>query len=187
MHPIVFLVGLHGTGKSTVGRQLAQHHGWRHISLGDLGRLARKNKRPNDVSLRLMVCMAAFRPGSDLPETTINAIVGEVTRNGHDRPVVCDGFPVKTEHIQRLPQGAIVIELVCNQQTRENRLAERESNTLRKWTPGLPSIRDAALPDLPDAAAIAGVVYLRVENTADGAPGLWAVTRQVLDHSTICQ
>jgi adenylate kinase family enzyme len=184
MHPLVFLVGLHGSGKSTAGRQLAQYHGWHHISLGDLGRLARKGRRPNDVSLRLMVCMATFRPGTPLPEVTIQAIVSEVTKNAHVRPVVCDGFPASAEHIRRLPAGSIVIELTCDPHVREHRLVARESQTLRKWTPGLPSLRDTALPDLAAAAANAGVRYLRVENTAEGQRSLSAVTERLLDLSS---
>ena len=110
--------------------------------------------------------MAAFKHGQDLPEMTIKAILGEVTRHATDRPVICDGFPVVPEHLCRIPSGATVIEITCESETRELRLKERECQTLRKWTPGITSLRDSQLPSLHDAATLAGVTYLKIDNTA---------------------
>ena len=180
MHPVVFLVGLHGSGKSSIGRHLVQKHQWRHISLGDIGRLARKGMRPSDVSLRLMSCLASYRPGEEMPARTCKTIASEVTMHSHASPVVCDGFPVALDQIRFLPLGSKLIGVECSDVVREERLFERASKTVRQWVPGNPSLRDQSLVSLIDAATEMGIFGGWVNNDTSGSNGLDSATSTIL-------
>lgn len=114
-----------------------------------------------------------------MPEITIQAIIGEVLRHANDRPVVCDGFPVIPEHMCRIPKGSSVIEITCDNDQREARLKERELQTLRKWTPGITSLRDSQLPSLQHAAELAGVTYLKIDNSASNSDMISEVALQI--------
>lgn len=172
MHPIVFLVGLHGSGKSSIGRHLTKAHQWRHISLGDMGRLARKGMRPSDVSLRLISCLAAHRPGEAMPERTCLVISKELAAYSHVSPVVCDGFPIDPAQLSFLPAGSKIFVVECVDQVRERRLMERATKTVRQWTPGNGSLRDQSLPLLVDAARSNGMLAGTICNDEDGDNGL---------------
>lgn len=172
MHPIVFLVGLHGSGKSSIGRHLVRTRQWRHLSLGDIGRLARKNLRPSDVSLRLISCLAAHRPGETMPDQTCLAIANEVLAYSHAAPVVCDGFPIDANQLNYVPIGSKLILIQCSDDVRTQRLLERGVKTVRQWTPGNGSVRDDGLPFLLQAARGKGLFVCSVENERNGESGL---------------
>lgn len=176
MHPLVFLIGLHGCGKTSVGRSLESDHGYKHLSLGDLGRLARKQKRAAEYSLRLMCMLSGQSPGDPLREELVDALLKDVERLRLTRPVSVDGFPAQSSHLALLPKDCAVVHLDVPQEVREARLQARSIMGPRKWTPGRPSLRDAELSEVLRAG---GQRIQTVDATADLATvvrGVWACT-----------
>ncbi|WP_454906758.1 AAA family ATPase [Variovorax gossypii] len=147
-HPVLFLVGLHGSGKTTLGRLLRDRHGWRQLSVGDLGRLARRNKLPQGVSLRLMLTLAQATPGKHIDDAAVALLLAQIDAWRRDTPVAVDGFPSLPAHLSRTPDRAGVVHVECARAICEPRLMLRSEQTQRKWTPGLASARDLALADL---------------------------------------
>lgn len=143
MHPkTIFLIGKHGTGKTTIGQTLATRHGWTHISVGDLCRQARRNRGPSTMPLRLMAELAKTAPGEPLsPEVArqLCQAIGKINQTGL---VVCDGFPSSPEHIDLLPPNSDVVWIQCQEDERERRLEMRAAETVRRWTPGRQTLRD---------------------------------------------
>lgn len=170
----MFLIGRHGSGKTSIGHALEAGHGWKHISLGDLGRLARKNQRPQEHSLRLMVALSRHRPGEPLAGALVQAILADIERIRSTQCLSVDGFPSEAAHLALLTAGSCIILVDATDETRETRLARRAELTNRQWTPGMASARDLALPDLIQAAASAGVLSV-VSNTGDLAAAVAAV------------
>lgn len=142
----VFLLGPHGCGKSTIGRHLAAQ-GYAHISIGLIGRLARRGARPADIPLRLLQVMSRHVPGDPLdPRAAIELL-------DHARSlekVVIDGFPAHIEHLALLHDidRWQFVYVLTPRQIREQRLMARAETTNRGWTPGLKSARDGLLPAL---------------------------------------
>jgi adenylate kinase family enzyme len=151
--PVVFLVGLHGSGKTTLGRLLKDRHGWRQLSVGDLGRLARRGKLPSDVSLRLMLSLAHSKPGHHIAAHTASLLLAQGDAWRRDAPVVIDGFPSLPAHVGILPERSGIVHVQCAEDLREPRLLLRGEKTQRKWTPNLQSERDLALGALIASAA----------------------------------
>ena len=149
-HPIVFLVGLHGVGKSTVGKALTAH-GFRHMSLGDLGRLVRHRRVPRGYSLRFLRHLAAHTPGERMSPVLIEALLAEIVQINQHGPLVVDGYPAEPYQVLGLPDGSAVVHLVCSESERIARLTRRSEHSNRKWKPGCESNRDRAL------AAVASV------------------------------
>lgn len=145
--PCVFLLGLHGVGKTTLGRHLHAEHGWLHVSLGDLGRLARKRRVPREFGVRLMGALAGQIPGERLKPPLIDALLQEVERHRMERPVSIDGFPTEPFHLPLLPHGSLVIHLQVDEATRSFRLEQRSTTTARQWSAqAVPAPRDRDLP-----------------------------------------
>ncbi len=151
-HPLVFLIGLHGTGKSTVGRRLATEYGFHHLSLGDLGRLLRRRKIPSGYSLRFLRKLAAHEPGQRMARDFVESLHAEITVLAQHRPIVVDGFPAEPYHVAELPCSCTVVYLSCPEDIRLQRLAERGESTPRRWTPGGVSSRDQQVGLVVEAA-----------------------------------
>lgn len=171
-HPIIFLIGLHGSGKSTLGRHLARHHKWQHLSIGDIARAVRSGQRPDEISLRLVTELSIHRPGHQLSPRLTESIVFEVQKHSLHKPTICDGFPAHVDHLELLPKGCTVVHLTCSNSVRIARLANRAAKTARKWTAGGESERDAYLPSLSEAllsaASRRGFVAREIENQTNG-------------------
>ena len=142
----VFLLGPHGCGKSTVGRRLTAR-GYIHLSVGLIGRLARRGARPADIPLRLLQVMARHVPGEALNPQAATEILDYA--RSLDK-VVIDGFPANIEHLALLDdiERWEFVYVLTPRQIREQRLLARADTTKRAWTPGLKSSRDELLPDL---------------------------------------
>uniref|UniRef100_A0A6I8PXJ3 Nucleoside-diphosphate kinase n=1 Tax=Xenopus tropicalis TaxID=8364 RepID=A0A6I8PXJ3_XENTR len=125
-------LGLHGTGKTTLGRWLQENRGWKHFSVGDF---ARKAKLPN----------------TRMNPRLVTLLMKHLQHWNQRSHVVCDGFPSEPMHLQQLPAHARILHITCAD--REQRIALRSENTNRYWTPGSPSYRDHALPLLLQAAS----------------------------------
>jgi adenylate kinase family enzyme len=183
-HPIVFLVGAHGTGKTTLGRHMQTHHGWMHLSLGDLGRLARSRKTPGDISLRLMCLLAAHEPGEVISHKLALELLANLALLSKTKIISVDGFPSHPDHIAMLPQNAHVVHLHLDDEERIGRLIARGETSPRKWVPGKTSSRDAALPDV---VAAAGEMLMpinaqaTVESLAQSLAGIVASTQSPVD------
>ena len=150
--PVLFLVGTHGSGKTTLGRALKDHHGWRHLSVGDLGRLGRRGKLPREVSLRLMLAIAHSKPGQHIDPATATLLLAQVDAWRRDAPVVVDGFPSLPDHLVRMPKRSGIVHVRCAESIREPRLLLRSEVTMRRWTPGIHSARDLALDEFASQA-----------------------------------
>ncbi|MBN3760951.1 hypothetical protein [Burkholderia sp. Ac-20365] len=147
--PRTFLIGPHGSGKSSLGRALAQH-GYEHLSIGTLARLIKRKRRPSDIPGRLILELARHEPGTPLAPRAATVLI-EFLRQ---RPrIAVDGFPATAEHLQLLGDLAdwSFVYVHTPRQNRETRLIARAETTPRGWTPGRKSERDLALPALCQA------------------------------------
>ncbi|WP_150609294.1 MULTISPECIES: AAA family ATPase [Pandoraea] len=142
----VFLLGPHGCGKSTIGRHLAAQ-GYVHLSIGLIGRLARRGARPADLPVRVLQVMARHVPGEALDPRAATEILDYA--RSLDR-VVIDGFPAHVEHLALLNdiERWKFVYVLTPRQIREQRLRARAETTKRGWSPGLKSVRDSLLPSL---------------------------------------
>ena len=132
-HPLIFLIGLHGVGKSTIGKHLAAEHKYRHLSIGDIGRLVRKRKMPAGYSARFLLLLAGHEPGERMSPRLVEALHAEIARQNAFGPLVVDGFPAEPYHVMDLPTGSTVIRLSCDEDERMKRLTHRSETTARKW------------------------------------------------------
>lgn len=141
-----FLIGPHGAGKSSIGRELAQH-GYQHFSVGTVARLVQRRRCPSDIPGRLRLALASHEPGTPLGARAVNELIAFLKQQ--DR-IVVDGFPATTAHLAALNEldDWSVVYVHTPRQQREERLTHRAETTLRKWVPGRKSERDLALPDL---------------------------------------
>lgn len=147
----IFLIGLHGCGKSTVGQHLQERHGYLHISVGSLARLAKKRRLPVEFSHTFMVRLCAHLPGMPMSPRLIESLLAEISIHNQYRPVVVDGFPASVDHVKTLPAACVVVNLSINESVRQERLIHRSQTTNRKWTPGMSSQRDDDLPEVVKA------------------------------------
>lgn len=144
-HALVCLVGFHGTGKTSIARHLVKDAGFQHLSVGDLGRLARRGRVPSNVPSTLMVLLARTTPGSILDDLTAEHLVAHLFTLRATGPVVVDGFPACPGHVKFLDDRCFVAHITLSEQERNDRLLERGKQTVRQWTPGGSSARDQAL------------------------------------------
>lgn len=84
MYKIVSLVGLPGSGKSTLSRALAQRLGWRNLSIGS----ELRKRANNDQHLA-----ALLSAGELAPEEVVEEIIRTDLSKSNDTGVVVDGFP----------------------------------------------------------------------------------------------
>jgi adenylate kinase family enzyme len=171
--PIVYLVGLHGSGKTTAGQKLTQAiDGHVHISVGDLARFGRRGTLPAEVPTRLMACLARHQPGTVFSFQTATLLSDYLkTLATIKKSVSVDGFPSSPEHIQLLPNNAVILHLSTSEQTRHSRLENRSLTTGRKWVNGGASERDTELKNVLVAASIARVKVIDIDNS-EGADEL---------------
>jgi adenylate kinase family enzyme len=138
----LFLIGKHGTGKTTIGQYLAAKYGWTHISVGDLCRQARRNRGLSTMPLRLMAELAKTTPGVPLSMEVARQLCQTIGKINQTGMVVCDGFPSAPEHLDLLPPNSDVVWIQCQEVERERRLETRAAETARRWTPGRQTLRD---------------------------------------------
>jgi adenylate kinase family enzyme len=143
---LIFLVGLHGAGKTTLGRWLHSEYGWRHFSVGDIARKARRRERFSDVPLSLLVELVRQEPNAPMNERLAHQLVHYLLDANLAEHVVCDGFPSEASHLALLPAHARLVHITSRE--RESRLILRGESTRRIWTPGNLSHRDLQLPIL---------------------------------------
>lgn len=164
MHPCIFLIGLHGSGKTTLGRLLQKEHGFHHLSLGDIGRLARSMKIPREYSLRFVTAMARQEPATPLSPKVVSLLLAEIEHLRQFSPVSIDGFPAEPSHVHQLPTRSLLVHVVVPENIRQERLVKRSQDTKRQWIPGLRSYRDEALPVILTEAS---KLVLPVHNEGD--------------------
>ncbi|WP_321935564.1 AAA family ATPase [Paraburkholderia sp. J8-2] len=142
----LFLLGPHGCGKSTWGKALTAH-GYVHLSVGLIARLARKRQRPSDIPGRLLLRLARHVPGQPMDDAAARELL-DFARTLER--VVIDGFPGHADHLSLLDDRERwrFVYLLTPRPVREQRLLQRAQDSLRSWTPGGRSARDEALPDL---------------------------------------
>jgi hypothetical protein len=129
--------------------ELHHSHGWAHLSLGDLGRMARMRKPHPYLSLRLMASLAGQIPGERLRPQVIDALLNQVQVLRERSPVIVDGFPSEPYHVTKLPSGAKLMCLEVPEDVRLERLEFRTQTTARRWNPDMgPGLRDHQLPFL---------------------------------------
>jgi cytidylate kinase len=138
---LLCLLGRHGSGKSALGRAMAEL-GYQHISMGLLRRLAASSQFPNDIPVTLMCAMRRARAGQPLSA----AITAKLLKHVATLPLcVLDGFPASPGQLGMLAPDVVFGLVWAPAQQRLDRLAKRSASSLRQWTPGLQSNRDAAL------------------------------------------
>ena len=180
-YPLLCLVGLHGTGKTTLARDLARHHGFAHLSLGDLGRLSRKGRLPSDIPPQLMVSVARSKPGGILDAGTAKLLFQHIDGLRKSTAVVVDGFPACPDHLAWLDDRSLIGRLHLTDSLRELRLTRRSELGPRKWTPGGHSARDASLAETVHAARTMG---LHLETFNNGGEKIEILTDQILHWMT---
>ncbi len=111
--PQILLLGQHGSGKSTLGRELARRDRVLFLSAGELIR-AEIARLP---SLRRLA--AQVSDGEDAPEDFSYGLLSRAleSNSSSDRLVVLDGYPRYASQIERLrgtlggsPEAAVVLE-----------------------------------------------------------------------------
>ncbi|AOY97590.1 hypothetical protein BKK79_37280 (plasmid) [Cupriavidus sp. USMAA2-4] len=156
----ICLIGLHGAGKSTLGRAFADYGFW-HLNIGAIRRLIRLGVYPADVPSRLLLSLRDTESGRPLPDAVAAAVI-EVA-NSHGR-VVVDGLPSSPSHLALLGSGWDVVLVEAPDQAREERLVERARSTARQWDPSLGSPRDYQLESV---IAAVGESLTRLDNAGD--------------------
>ncbi|WP_447435918.1 AAA family ATPase [Cupriavidus basilensis] len=154
------LIGLHGAGKSTVGRLLAEQGYW-HISIGALRRLARMGMRPSDIPVRLMAMLREVDPGGPLRYDVAAAVVGMALAKPR---VVLDGFPSSPLHLSLLDSSWRMVLVQAPDVQRRERLRRRAETSPRAWTVDGVSARDRELERVIEAT---GARLERFDNSAD--------------------
>jgi hypothetical protein len=138
------LLGRHGCGKSTLGAALVGH-GYRHVSVGLLRRLALYNHYPLDVPVTLISAMRREKAGALLSPLTAERLMAHISAG----PLtVVDGFPADAAQLSLLPRDTVFCVVWTPATLRAERLENRAATSKRQWTPGRPSARELALPAL---------------------------------------
>lgn len=167
---LICLVGLHGSGKTTIGRALALLTNHVHVSVGDLGRIARRGLAPSDVPTRLLSCFSRHKPGTALSEQSSVLLVDYLRKLSATSTVSVDGFPSHPSHISLLPSNAQVWHVeVSDNLARESRLAKRGELTKRQWVDGLKSERDILLGDTLTEAGKCNVKIVNILNDGEAS------------------
>ncbi len=170
MKRYIFLIGRHGTGKSTLGRA-SESENYKHVSVGVLRRLAGHNQYPVDIPYSLMRAFRTSPRGEPMSDSLATKLVGFLS----SQPAcVVDGFPSKPEHLRLLPINSVVVYVWCGQAEREHRLETRAMSSMRQWKPSGASFRDEALSNLAVAARRANLLMF---HRNDG--GVESIPRQI--------
>lgn len=146
--PTICLIGRHGSGKSTIGKAL-QEHGYKHISVGTLKRLANNNQFPSDVPYSLMLMIKRAPAGQLLPDDTAAKLIAHARSF---RNCVIDGFPASGRHLDMLPGDCVIGYVWAPKSVLPDRLTSRAETSVRKWTPGLKSEREVHLAEVAHRA-----------------------------------
>ena len=171
---LLCLVGRHGCGKSTIGRALASH-GYQHISVGALRRLAKHNEYPSDVPVQLIAALRRAPRDAAMPMDVVRKLLAFAAQFPQ---TVIDGFPVESSHLELLPHEAVVGLVWTPARSRESRLLERNESSSRIWTPGGHSLRDQKLPALIRAARARGQAKF-IANRVAGPESIEAIAAAV--------
>lgn len=167
--PVIFLVGRHGSGKSTLGKALRQE-GYKHVSVGALRRLAKHAAIPADVPYNLMRLLKRSMPGEPLSPEICVALLSFAS--GFEKCVI-DGFPASVEHVGMCPPQAIIGYVWTPAKQREERLNARAQATVRQWTPGRPSAREEQLASVVrHARRVRRVEYIANVASQETVPAL---------------
>lgn len=138
---LLCLLGRHGSGKSTLGSALTAH-GFVHLSVGMLRRLASAKQFPSDVPPSLMIAMGRAKPGAPLQHDIAERLIKHAAALPN---CVIDGFPASVEHLDLLPPETRFALVWTPKLERERRLIARAQQTQRQWTPGRGSAREESL------------------------------------------
>jgi adenylate kinase family enzyme len=169
MAQLIFLIGLHGCGKSSIGKCIQAVDGWRSYSVGDLGRSARRNRPVDGISIRTLVRLGQTQPGIPMNNQLAQMLIADLSKHTQ---VVCDGFPASPEHLQFLPAGSVLALVHCDETRRGHRLTQRAEDTSRAWTPGMPSQRDALVHEVFSEALKYPIKRITFDNNGPLRPGL---------------
>lgn len=173
---VLFLIGKHGVGKSTVGREF-EKQGWRHMSMGEIGRIVRRGQVPRGYSASFLARMAAHRPNSPISGELLQETVAQIRAFQADGHLVVDGFPATPAHIHSLPKFSsaeghplYLVYLSCDEDERRRRLYHRAETTRRKWDfDAVGSERDSALDKVFNEAHECGMAVLRIGSDGTAA------------------
>lgn len=173
---VLFLIGKHGVGKSTVGREF-EKQGWRHMSMGEIGRIVRRGQVPRGYLTSFLARMAAHRPNNPIAGDLLQETVAQIRAFQAEGPLVVDGFPATPAHIHALPEFSsaeghplYLVYLSCDEDERRRRLYHRAETTRRKWdfdTVG--SERDSMLEKVFNEAHERGMAVLRIGSDGTAA------------------
>jgi uncharacterized protein YprB with RNaseH-like and TPR domain/predicted nuclease with RNAse H fold/adenylate kinase family enzyme len=113
------LIGLPGSGKTTLGRAISSALGWRYFGLGD----ALRSRARTDFGLAELL-----NRGSLAPEALVEELVTEFAADADPRPAIIDGFPRHASQFdvaKRLFQQLTLIWLEIDPQVAASRLRGR--------------------------------------------------------------
>lgn len=173
---LIVLLGRHGSGKSTIGSHL-ENHGFKHVSVGMIRRLAQSRQFPVDIPVPLLISMKRAKPGQVLDAEATSQLLKFTKELGN---CVIDGFPTVIEQLRSLPKETVFIYVGISKEVREDRLAFRAATSKRQWTPGLHSEREAALASLvKQIRANRKLIY--VSNTLNKEIGMSEITKKIIN------
>lgn len=172
--PLVCLVGRHGSGKSTIGKELALR-GYLHLSVGLLRRLANAGEFPVDIPVTLMMAMRRAIPGEALSLELSSKLLKHATSVPN---CVIDGFPASTGHLQLLPPNTLIGLVWSPRSVRETRLNHRAQTSQRLWTPGRPSERERSLAAIvAESRRLRSTIFL--PNRQDGIESIRSLASRI--------
>ncbi len=96
---VIILIGPPGSGKGTFSQQLKHHHGYNHISAGDLVRNEIIKKTPIGLEIEEIV-----KKGNYISNETMHSLIEAAILKcaAEKKPFIIDGFPRKEESHQFL-------------------------------------------------------------------------------------
>lgn len=167
LYPLVCLIGMHGTGKTTIGQILKNQCGFQHLSVGSYVRAAKNNLIPSDVPYRLISELRQHKSGGILSEKATLMLLEHIKTILMTKPVSLDGFPSSPEHIALLPATTHFVVVECDENTRTDRLIERGNKTVRKWIEGQSSQRDLLLDNVQQEIKNQELNFHQINNNGD--------------------
>jgi adenylate kinase len=125
----IILLGAPGSGKGTLGKQLAEKYGYTLISTGDILREEKKSgseigKKINDI----------LGKGNLVPDEIVNEIVRNKLKN-YEGQFILDGFPrtvPQGEFLDAIAEIGLVIYLEVSDDTIRQRILERGKTSGRE-------------------------------------------------------
>lgn len=117
---LVCILGMPGSGKTTLGKNIATRFGFQHISAGDVARhLAESNE---DVK-------KALDAGELAPREEMNEAMRHVVNGADQKNIIVDGYPRYADQLLDVqeygPDNAIFLILSCDEETALERLSKR--------------------------------------------------------------